>query len=331
MKLAKPYLLLCGLFLLGIATAYGDNARTLRGVVITPDGTMVPEFTVTIRPVVDKPELIRRKHFKGGEFTLHGLNRSRYQIVITAPALVGVKLNVDFATDTPATDYRIAILHHPRSGANLLTEEPGYAISPKAMHQKIPDAARDAYQRGMYLHREGNLEEALVAYGQALRHYPNYIQVLGDLGTIYLLYNRPDSALAYLRRALEIDGSNSAIRLNTAVALIVRGDYGEASGYLKDVLDVEPGNSLPIYYMAKLQYLQRRYGPAEQTLRRALDGNPALLDGWLLLVDIALQQRDYRTAGDALMHLRAAMNNRMFSAFVDEQLLSLGGSRTSLN
>ena len=94
------------------------------------------------------------------------------------------------------------------------------------------------------------------------------------------------------------------------------------------MLDAEPANSLPIYYMARLQYLQRRYGPAEQTLRRALDGNPALLDGWLLLVDVALQQRDYRTASDALMHLRDAMNNRMFSAFVDEQLLSLGSSKS---
>ena len=328
MKFAKPYLVLCGLFFLGTAGAHGHDARTLRGAVITPDGTMVPEFTVTIRPVVDKPELIRRRHFKNGEFTLEGLNRNRYQIIITAPALVGVKLNVDFEADSPATGYRIAILHHPRSGANLLTDEPGYAISPKAMQQKIPDAAREAYQRGVYLHREGNLEEALVAYGQALRHYPNYIQVLGDLGTIYLLYSRPDSALAYLRRALEIDGSNSAIRLNAAVALMVRGDYGEAGGYLEDVLDAEPGNSLPIYYMARLQYLQRRYGPAEQTLRRALDGNPALLDGWLLLVDVALQQRDYRTASDALMHLRDAMNNRMFSAFVDEQLLSLGSSKS---
>ena len=137
-------------------------------------------------------------------------------------------------------------------------------------------------------------------YGQALRFYPNYIQVLGDLGTIYLLYNRPDSALAYLRRALEVDGSNTAIRLNVAVALMLRGDYGEAQSFLDDVLRAEPGNSLPVYYMARLQYLQRRYGVAEQTLRRALEENSALLDGWLLLVDIALEQKDHVTAREAL-------------------------------
>ena len=283
---------------------------------------MVPEFTVTIRPVVDRPELIRRTHFKQGEFTLRGLTRNKYKIVITAPQLVGVKLDVDFGNQR--TDYRIAILHHPRSGPNPMAEEPGYAISPKAVQQKIPEAARDAYERGVDLHRAGYLEEALVQYGQALRFYPNYIQVLGDLGTIYLLYNRPDSALAYLRRAMEVDGSNSAIRLNIALALMIRGDYGEAQNFLEGVLRAEPGNSLPVYYMARLQYLQRRYGVAEKTLRRALAENSALLDGWLLLVDIGLEQKDYVTVREGLMHLREAMNNGMFSKFVDEQLSMLG-------
>jgi tetratricopeptide (TPR) repeat protein len=285
---------------------------------------MVPEFTVTVRPVVTRPELIHRKHFKNGEFTLEDLNREKYKVIITAPHLVGVKLDVDFGTEPTAADYRIAILHHPRSGPNPMAEEPGYAISPKAMQQKIPEPARDAYERGVNLHRDGFLEEALVQYGQALRFYPNYIQVLGDLGTIYLLYNRPDSALAYLRRALEVDGSNTAIRLNVAVALMVRGDYSEAQGFLDDVLHAEPGNSVPMYYMARLQFLQRRYGVAEQTLRRALAENSALLDGWLLLVDIALEQKDHTMAREALMHLREAMNNGKFSKFVDEQLAMLG-------
>jgi Tfp pilus assembly protein PilF len=325
MKSANALLILGAFLLLHIGAAQAGAAHTLRGVVITPDGMMVPEFTVTIRPIVDRPELIRRTHFKDGEFTLRGLTRNKYKIVITAPQLVGVKLDVDFGTHPTATDYRIAILHHPRSGPNPMADEPGYAISPKAMQQKIPDAARGAYQRGIDLHREGFLEEALVQYGQALRLYPNYIQVLGDLGTIYLLYNRPDSALAYLRRALEIDGSNTAIRLNTAVALMIRSDYREAAGFLEDVMKAEPGNTLPVYYMARLQYLQQRYGVAEQTLRRALEENPALLDGWLLLVDIALEQKDYVTAREGLMHLRDAMNNGMFSKFVDEQLSMIGG------
>src|SRR5436189_5573646 len=116
MKPAKAVLFLCAVLCLNVGMGYADNGHTLRGVVITPDGMMVPEFTVTIRPVVDRPELIRRTHFKQGEFTLQGLTRNKYKIVITAPQLVGVKLDVYFGNQR--TDYRIAILQHPRSAHN---------------------------------------------------------------------------------------------------------------------------------------------------------------------------------------------------------------------
>ena len=93
--------------------------------------------TVTIRPVVDRPELIRRKHFKEGEFTLQGLTRNKYKIVITAPQLVGVKLDVDFGNQR--TDYRIAILHHPRSGPNPMADARFPAALPALLFGLIPE------------------------------------------------------------------------------------------------------------------------------------------------------------------------------------------------
>jgi tetratricopeptide (TPR) repeat protein len=324
MKVAKSLLLLFAMLWLEIPSANANCSHTLRGVVITQDGTMVPEFTVTVRPVVQTPELIRRERFRNGEFSLQGLVRDKYQVIITAPLLVGVKLSVDFSSHEAARDYRIAILHRPRSGANLIADEPGYALSSKAKQQTVPDAAREAYQRGIDLHREGRLEEALVQYGSALRLYPNYVQVLGDLGTIYMLFNRPDSALAYLRRALEIDPSNNAIRLNIANALIARGNYNEALNHLEVVARADPGSTIPTYYKAKVLYLQKRYIDADQLLRRVLVENAALLDGWLLMIDVAMERNDHVTARECLIHLRQAMNSRLFSSFVDEQLSTLG-------
>src|SRR5262245_52638168 len=98
MKLAKILLILCTLFALDLQSVDGENTRVVRGVVITPDGRMVPEFTITVRPVDNKPDLVRRMHFKNGEFALEDLEHDKYQLAITSPRYVGVKLDVDFTT-----------------------------------------------------------------------------------------------------------------------------------------------------------------------------------------------------------------------------------------
>lgn len=59
-------------------------------------------------------------------------------------------------------------------------------------------------------------------------------------------------------------------------------------------------------------------------VRAALADDPGFLDGWLLLVNLGMELNNRDLAREALIHLRQAMNNGMFSRFVDEQLSVLG-------
>ena len=108
------------------------------------------------------------------------------------------------------------------------------------LQQKVPAAAREAYLKAVDFHREGKLEAAMIEYGKALRSYPRYLEGLIDIGTIFLLYNRPDSALAFLRRAQDIYAGNPLVDFNIAVALAEQGDYGGALKLCKDILKREP-------------------------------------------------------------------------------------------
>src|ERR1051326_709906 len=196
MKLTKAVLILCCLFCLQIAYANAAPAHTVRGVVITTDGTVVPEFTITVRHATQKPELFTRKRFKNGEFTISGLTKDKYQLRITAPLYIPAKLDYDFKSLGRPTEYSIVILHTYRNEARL---QPGsaYTVSVKTLQDKVPDVARDAYMKGVELHRQGSLDQALVEYGKALRACPNYVQALGDLGAIFILFNRPESAMTF--------------------------------------------------------------------------------------------------------------------------------------
>src|ERR1051326_7115187 len=99
MKFTKAAIILC--FLLCLFTtptvfAHNSEPHSVRGVVITPDGTVVPEFSVVVRHIADKPELFQRKHFKNGEFTIDGLTGDRYQLQISSPSYISARLDFDF-------------------------------------------------------------------------------------------------------------------------------------------------------------------------------------------------------------------------------------------
>src|SRR5207244_6043732 len=136
-------------------------SQTVRGIVITTDGTVVPEFTITVKHAAQKPELFTRKRLKNGEFTINGLTKDKYQLRISAPLYVAARLDFDFKSSPRSTEYSIVILHTYRNEARLQPGA-GYIVSVKALKEKIPDTARDAYMKGVQLHREASLEQALV-------------------------------------------------------------------------------------------------------------------------------------------------------------------------
>ena len=323
MKLAKAALLVCALFCLYMETADAAPEHTLKGVVITSDGTVVREFTLTVRPVVKKPELLLRRHFKKGEFTIEGLKDQKYQIHISSPMFIPSRVDIDFKTETKPTGHRIVILHSYRNEPRFI---PGSAhtVSLNALRQKIPEAAAEAYKKAVELHRDGHLEQALIEYGTAIRHHPKYLEALADVGTIFILYNRPQSALSFLRRAQQIDDCNPIVNINIAIALTEQRDYGEAMKLFRDVVKTEPRMALAHYYMAKIHHIQGKYDKAEEALQQAVEADPQLLDAWLMLANISIEQQKVDQAREALTRLRNSITDAVAARIIDEQLATLG-------
>ena len=322
MKLTKAVLIFC-IFSLQIDRAHAATAHTVRGVVITADGALVPEFTITVKHESHRPELFTRKRYKNGEFTVSGLSKDKYQLQISSPLYITAKLDFDFKSNRRSTEYSFVILHAYRNEPRFVSSA-AYTVSVKKLQEKIPDDARDAYMKGVDLHREGHLNEALMQYGKALRVYPDYVSALGDLGTIYILYNQPQSALPFLRRAQEIEQSNVIISFNIGIALTEQGDYSNAMKLFEKILRTNPRLALAQYYVAKIDYLQKKYEEAEESVKQAIQTDPRLLEASLLLIDISLQEKKHDQVREALLQLRQTMEDKIISSFIDEQLSALG-------
>src|SRR5262245_11868261 len=286
MTAAALYCLFCN----AIGMAAGANAHTIKGVVITPDGRVVPEFTIVVKQISEKPEMGLRKHFTDGDFTIERLRPAKYYVQISSPLLAGANLSFDLRSASSKTDYRIVILHPYRD-----EQRPGSdradILTVKALQQKVPHAARSACAEAVELHRSGKLDEAMIEYGRALMRYPQYVEALSGIGSILLVSNRPQSALMFLRRAEDVDDRDSGIQLNIAQALGEQADYGGAIKTLKKILRREPQLATAQFLLAKMHYLQKKYAVAEDYVREALKNDPKLLEAWLLMIRINLEQQ----------------------------------------
>ena len=285
---------------------------------MTPNGTMVPKFTVVVRPRSDKPQLVRRFHFTEGLFEIRNLDRKQYKVEITSPSFTGVLMDLKFGdTKNPAT-YRIVVLEPARSEVELLAGS--YTLMLKRTGQEIPPRAEAAYRRGVELHRQGKLDEAMMAYGETIRIFPECAQALSDIGNIYIVLNRPESALTFLRRALKADPQNLAARLNMAAALVNQRKYGDGIRIFQEVLKEHEGAGIIRYFLAKAYWDQGKPELAENTIRQALKETPGMIAGWVLLLNLAVEQGNQASARETLLRLKEMMDDIGFSKFVDRQM-----------
>ena len=127
MRFTKVVFILCCLLCLKIPVADASTAHAVKGLVITPDGTVVPKFSVVVKHVAEKPELVRRRQFKDGEFAVDGLTKGKYLVQISAPQFITTKLTFDFNDRSRQTDYSIIILHPYRNEARLMPGAAGSA------------------------------------------------------------------------------------------------------------------------------------------------------------------------------------------------------------
>jgi protein O-GlcNAc transferase len=190
----------------------------------------------------------------------------------------------------------------------------------------IPPEAEEAYLRGVAMHRNGNIDEAMMAYGEAIRLHPDYVDALSDIGALYILLNRPESAMTFLRRALRIDPSNVVVRANMAASFVNQRNFGEGIKLYQEILEEYGGSNIIRYQLAKAYWSQGKHELAEKAIRDALAVEPDMVDGWVLLLNVATDQGDQQSIVDTLVKLKEKLNNAGFSKFVERQMVELAAT-----
>jgi Flp pilus assembly protein TadD len=97
------------------------------------------------------------------------------------------------------------------------------------------------YNLGKTLGNEGNLEEAIEHYRQALQIDPAYVEAYNNLGSALFVRGEVKEAITNYRHALQVDPAHAKAHYNLAVVLANQGDLEEAIGHLRQALQIDPG------------------------------------------------------------------------------------------
>ena len=132
---------------------------------------------------------------------------------------------------------------------------------------------------GLALRKQGQLEEAIADYQQALRARPQFPDALMNLGEVYMIENRPEEAVVSLEEAVRLSPAAAEIRTNLGNALNTTGKNAAAEVQYREALRLEPDSPEAHTGLAAVLADQDRGDEAIRELREAIRLRPGYADG----------------------------------------------------
>ena len=150
------------------------------------------------------------------------------------------------------TLWRTTIARNPESwmarfnlGSALLDEgqvEEAIRYYQQALKIK-PDYAPAYYGLGIARSQEGKVDEAITLYQRALQIYPGYADAHNNLGNALFQKGNVDEAMVQYQLTLQINPRNAEAQNNLAIALAQKGRMDEAIAHFKLALQINPHNA----------------------------------------------------------------------------------------
>lgn len=122
--------------------------------------------------------------------------------------------------------------------------------------------------------QEGDLDQALTHFTEAVRLAPESEEANIGLGNVHRLRNEPEDAAASYRRALAINADSSAAHYSLGLVLRHFGDFGAAAEHLRRAFSLSPDFAEAAKECAHCQIHLGAHEAAIEVLTEALEAHP---------------------------------------------------------
>lgn len=218
------------------------QGHSIRGKVRNASGQTLPRITVDLQ--TGNGSLINQTVTNNeGDFAFSRLTDTAYIIVISAPDHLPVNERVEFyRTSDPNMpgETRVVDIALAPKAADASATVPS-ARRP-AFVQNIPPLARDSFDRGMKLAKEGKSDESIAALQEATKNFPDYFDAHFALANELIKLDRLAEAIAELEHARRINSKDDRVYQSFSVVLVKQKKYAVAAAVLGEASKLNPND-----------------------------------------------------------------------------------------
>lgn len=205
-------------------------------------------------------------------------------------------------TEDPLTYYNLSTVLF---NEDKMTDALSYAKKAYESSGSLTDnrfRANIIYNYALLCEKTGNVDDAILKYGEVLKILPKHLKTQINLGAMYMNMNPPeaDAALSLFLNAYEIDKNNFEVNNNLGSAYLAKEDYKNAILYFQNALKLDSKNNDVRYNLAQAFASDRQYDNSITTYKEFLKTSPENYDGYIELAKVYMAKGDNETAAKYL-------------------------------
>lgn len=201
-----------------------------------------------------------------GDFAFTGLTATSYNVVVSAPGYNPASESVNFVREVSAdsggetqtveiTLLAVGGVRPPRAGLNFA--------------QNVPRAARDAFEAGVRAARENKSAEAVAAYENAIKLFPDYFDAHLVLASELARSGKLDDAIKHLDEARRVNPKDDRVYDLFARVMRQQHKYAVAARIYAEAASLNPRE--PQYLVAEAAALIDQAATLDPTLQKNAD------------------------------------------------------------
>ena len=245
-----------------------------------------------------------------GRYQFFNIASGRYQLTAVNP------IDPTYASDATEADTsrtagnRLIVHLFMRLPMALKPDVKPGIVSVAEATQRVPKEAKKAYDQGLKLKAEKQLDRAIESFGRALQLYPEYFQAFASRGETHIAQNRSAEAAEDFEQSLKLNEEYGPALRGAGYCKLEQQQFAEAIPYLDRAVTVDPRDVDAHLFLGIANLSLDRREAAGRALQQALkrDGERAVT-AHVYLADLYTRQQQYVAAADELRaYLKARPN-----------------------